>query len=185
MQLLAGSIQIGDLDGIRRILDRRPELANGRLVEHLADRTALHVVADWPGFFPRGPEVVHLLVSYGADPNPPRENPGNENPLASSDDVGVLWHAAGLGLVDRIDELVASDPPSERALGQAFWHACAGAHRRAAERLLDLGADRDWVLLPDWDQTPLDTARRSGTARDLLITWLEQIGARSGAHRDG
>ena len=223
IQLLAGRIQFGDLDGIREILDRRPELASIRLGEHLKGRTALHVVADWPGFFPRGPEVVRLLVSYGADPNPPRDNPGDENPLhwaASSDDVDVaralievgadidapdgsigtplgnaigyccwhvaellyqrgarvevLWHAAGLGLVERIDELVASNPPSERAVSEAFWHACSGGHRRAAQRLLELGADPNWVLHPYSDKTPLDAARRIGTARDLLIGWLEE-----------
>ncbi|MGH8996408.1 MAG: ankyrin repeat domain-containing protein [Acidimicrobiales bacterium] len=226
VQLLAGAIQTGDLDGIRRILDRRPELANGPLGEHLKERTALHVVADWPGFFPRGPEVVRLLVSHGADPNPPLTKPGDENPLhwaASSDDVDVaralidigadieapdgsigtplgnaigyccwhvaellfqrgarvdvLWHAAGLGLVDRINDLVESDPPSRQALSEAFWHACSGARRRAAQRLLELGADPSWVLRPHSDETPLGAARGLGTARSLLITWLEEIGA--------
>lgn len=227
IQLLAGAIQTGDLDGIRRILDQHPEMASIPLGEHLKGRTALHVVADWPGFFPRGPEVVELLVSYGADPNPPREKPGDENPLhwaASSDDVDVaralidagadieaaagsigtplgnaigyscwhvadllyqrgarvdvLWHAAGLGLVDRIDELVEADPPDADAVSGAFWHACSGGRRRAAQRLLELGADPNWVLAPHSDQTPIDAARGTGTARDLLITWLEGIGAR-------
>jgi hypothetical protein len=32
-------------------------------------RTTLHLVTDWPGYFPRGPDIVKLLIDAGADPN--------------------------------------------------------------------------------------------------------------------
>jgi hypothetical protein len=34
-------------------------------------RTPLHLVVDWPGYFPNGPEVALLLLASGADPNVP------------------------------------------------------------------------------------------------------------------
>jgi uncharacterized protein len=58
-------------------------------------RTSLHLVDDWPGYFPNGPEVVKLLISPGADPSAPatvRDSENSETPLhwaASSDDVSV------------------------------------------------------------------------------------------------
>ena len=56
-------------------------------------RTPLHVVADWPGYFPNGPQVVRMLIAAGADPNArDPDQPRSETPLhwaASSDDVDV------------------------------------------------------------------------------------------------
>jgi uncharacterized protein len=63
-------------------------------------------------------------------------------------------------------------------ISQAFWHACAGSQRRAAERLLGLGADLNWV--PDYAHgTPLDAADGGGTQQSNVIEWLKQLGARS------
>jgi hypothetical protein len=28
----------------------------------------LHLVTDWPGYFPSGPQIVRLLIDAGADP---------------------------------------------------------------------------------------------------------------------
>ena len=33
------------------------------------DATLLHVVADWPGYFPMCPTAVRMLVDAGADPD--------------------------------------------------------------------------------------------------------------------
>jgi ankyrin repeat protein len=191
-------------------------------------RTALHVVADWPGFFPNGAAITRLLIAMGADPNDRGEpTPGSETPLhwaASSDDADVaaalidgganvevpdgsigtpldnaigygcwnvarllvargarvdkLWHAAALGMVDRVDELLATTSSSTSELSQAFWHACAGGQRRAAGRLLIEGADLNWE--PDYAHgTPIDAARGLGTAQQSVIRWLEELGARS------
>jgi len=186
-------------------------------------RTPLAVVADWPGFFPNGPEIVRLLVAAGADPDGNRL--GDETPLhwaASSDDAHVAaalidagadidapdgsigtplanavgygcwevahllvargarvdepWVAAAMGLLDRLAELLG-ERPDPAVVPQAFWHACSGAQRRAAERLLARGADLAWV--PDYASgTPLDAARGVGTQRDNVIGWLEAVGAR-------
>ena len=92
--------------------------------------------------------------------------------------VDKLWHAAALGMVDRVDELLATTSSSTSELSQAFWHACAGGQRRAAGRLLIEGADLNWE--PDYAHgTPIDAARGLGTAQQSVIRWLEELGARS------
>src|SRR5579859_4532479 len=94
--------------------------------------------------------------------------------------VDKLWHAAALGMMARLEELLTEDHSSE-ALSQAFWHACAGGQRRAAELLLSRGADLNWV--PDYAQgTALDAAHRVGTRRENVISWLREKGARSTQH---
>ena len=92
-------------------------------------------------------------------------------------------HAVGsgrvLGLIDRIQAFLdASPPPTPEDVTHAFWSSCHGGQRRAAELLLDHGADINWKA--DWDGcTPLDAARREG-ANDL-VAWLHHRGARSAA----
>src|SRR5262249_45459009 len=135
-------------------------------------RTPLHVVADWPGYFPNGPEIARILLDAGADPNARDPEPGSETPLhwaASSDDVDVaaalidggadletpdgsigtpldnavgyacwhvarlleqrgarvdkLWHAAALGMLDRLEQLLVSESDPEQ-ISKGFWHAC-------------------------------------------------------------
>jgi len=91
--------------------------------------------------------------------------------------VDVLWHAAALGDLARVHELMA-DQPDAGEVSKAFWHACSGAQRRTAEYLLGHGADLNWV--PDYAQgTPLDAATGSGTRRGNVTTWLRELGARS------
>jgi hypothetical protein len=228
---LVVAIRGGDVDGVQRIVGEVPGMARAPLGGRFKSRTALHVVADWPGFFPQGPQVVRLLLAAGADPD--ARSPGDETPLhwaASSDDVDVaaalidggadieapdgsigtpldnaigyacwqvaallvargarvdrLWHAAAMGMLDRLEELLTSAAPASGEVSQAFWHACSAGRRRAAERLLAAGADLNWV--PDYAEgTPLDAARGRGTGRDNLITWLQEQGATSTADRHG
>jgi len=89
-----------------------------------------------------------------------------------------LWHAAALGILGRIEELLGADPPpSTEDINHAFWQACHGGQRRTAELLLDRGADVNWI--PDYAQgTGLDVSRGPDTRRDLLATWLGQHGGR-------
>lgn len=91
--------------------------------------------------------------------------------------IDKLWHAAALGLLTRLTELTEEESESEE-VSKAFWHACAGGQRRAAEYLLLRGADLNWV--PDYAEgTPLDTASGLGTRQENVITWLREKGARS------
>lgn len=91
--------------------------------------------------------------------------------------VEKLWHAGALGMLDRLDDLLAAGTDPEQ-ISQGFWHSCAAGQRRAAERLLSAGADLNWE--PDYAQgTPLDTAAGIGTRQENVIGWLQSIGARS------
>ena len=88
----------------------------------------------------------------------------------------TLWQAAALGLMERVDEYFkAVPPPTPDEITNAFWCACHGGQRAAAECLLDRGADLNWV---GYDKlSPLDAANRSGAA--ALVQWLRDQGAKS------
>jgi uncharacterized protein len=224
---LVAAIHSGDIESVQRIVADAPQLASGPLGGRFKTRTALHVVADWPGYFPNGPQIVPLLIAAGADPDYRDTGPGSETPLhwaASSDDVDVaaalidggadielpngsigtpldnaigygcwhvarllvargarvdkLWHAGAIGLLDRLEALLDTAKPTREEVSQAFWHACAGGQRRAAERLLAAGADLNWE--PDYAHgTPLDAASGLGTRQENVIGWLKDKGAHS------
>src|SRR5437660_578521 len=93
--------------------------------------------------------------------------------------VERLWHAAALGMISRVEALLAgSPPPTTKDINNAFWHACAGGQRRVAEYLLARGADINWI--PDYAKvTPLDAAGTLHTRRDTLVTWLRDQDAKS------
>jgi hypothetical protein len=102
--------------------------------------------------------VARLLVSRGAR-------------------VDKAWHAGALGMLDRLEVILGTAPQAED-VSQAFWHACAGGQRRAAEYLLSRGADLNWE--PEYAHgTGLDAAGGLGTQQQNVITWLRDLGARS------
>jgi hypothetical protein len=224
---LRTAVHGGDLDLVGRLIAGNPALARARFVARGGSSTALHFVTDWPGYFPNGPDIVHLLIDAGADPNGTTTGTGKpETPMhyaASSDDVDVavalidrgadletpdgsigtpldnaigygcwhvarllatrgariekVWHAAALGLLDTLETLLVPEIDREE-ISKAFWHACTAGQRRAAERLLNAGADLSWV--PDYAEgTALDAATGLGTRQENVITWLRSIGARS------
>ena len=115
----------GDIDAIRRLLAKDPRLARAVLVDRKGGfGTALHMVADWPGYFPNGPQIVRLLIQAGADPSFRHPTRCDETALhwaASSDDVDV---AAALidGGAD-IDVPGGSiGTPLANAVGYGCWH---------------------------------------------------------------
>jgi uncharacterized protein len=221
------AVHAGDVGSIQRLLQNDPALATARIGGRGGGTTTpLHLVTDWPGYFPNGPQIVRLLIGAGADPNACTSPDPPETPLhyaASNDDVDVAealieegadvevphgsigtpldnavgygcwhvarllvtrgatvdkaWQAAGLGMLGRLEELLGSDPPAAQ-VSQAFWHACTGSQRRAAEYLLSCGADLNWE--PDYAHgTPLDAASGPSTRQENVISWLRELGARS------
>jgi hypothetical protein len=66
------AIKGGDIPALERLLAARPGLATvgitGRKGPEAGVRTPLHVVTDWPGYFPAGPAIVGILIAAGADP---------------------------------------------------------------------------------------------------------------------
>lgn len=91
--------------------------------------------------------------------------------------VDKLWHAAALGMLGRLDELLATTPPpTAEEIDEAFWQACHGGQRRAAERLLAGGAAID--ATPGYsERTALDVAAGPDTRREQLVSWLRERGA--------
>ena len=88
----------------------------------------------------------------------------------------TLWQAAALGLMDRVDEyFTLVPPPTPDEITNAFWCACHGGQRTAAEYLLGRGADLNWIGYDGL--TPLDAATRSSASE--LVEWLRSRGARS------
>jgi uncharacterized protein len=86
--------------------------------------------------------------------------------------VERLWHAAALGLLDRLEELLTQSPGGED-ISHAFWQACHGGQRRAAERLLGAGADLAYH--PGYaDETAAQIAASHGEQRSNLLRWLSE-----------
>jgi uncharacterized protein len=144
-------------------------------------------------------DVAEALISGGAD----METPGGSigTPLDNAVGYGCwnvarllvqsgarvteLWHAAALGLMPQVEELLAASPaPSPDDITEAFWQACHGGQRRTAERLLASGADPD--ASPGYsDQTAAQIAADPGTQRENLITWLRDRSQQTTIARPG
>jgi ankyrin repeat protein len=124
---LTAAIHAGDLDALARLLAERPELARARIAgRHGGWRTPLHLVADWPGYFPDGPAVVRLLIAAGADPSAPGGEGPSETPLhwaASSDDVEVAAALIDGGAdIEAPGASIAGGGPLDDAVGYGCWH---------------------------------------------------------------
>jgi ankyrin repeat protein len=136
--------------------------------------------------------MLDALLDAGADIEAPGAVIGGGTPLADAVAFGqwqaarrlvergartTLWQAAALGLMDRVEEhLARCTLPAADDVNRAFWFACHGGQTRAAEHLLDRGADLNWI--PGWEKrTPLDTARREHA--DEVVEWLRSKGAKS------
>ena len=223
---LVAAIHSGDIDAVQRIVSGTPELVRAPLGGRFKTRTALHVVADWPGYFPNGPEIVRSSSLRAPTPttatpsrvprrrctgrpaattptSPPRSSTAAPTSKSRTDRSARLstmpsdtaagmspasWSPAAPGSTScgmparsacSTASRSCSTPRTRRTeeVSQAFWHACAGGQRRAAERLLAAGADLNWE--PDYAVgTPLDTAAGLGTRQENVIGWLRDRGAR-------
>jgi uncharacterized protein len=135
--------------------------------------------------------VLDALLDNGADIEANGACIGGGTPLADAVAFGQwkaarrliergalanLWQAAGLGLIARVkDHFANAVPPKSEEITNAFWCACHGGQREAAEYLLGQGAEINWVGYDNL--TPLDAAGRS--AAKELVEWLTNQGARS------
>jgi len=122
---IVSAIRQGDVDGVGSLVREHAGLA-GALIRDAKDgtRSLLHVVTDWPGYFPAGPQIVRLLIDAGADPSFRHPTRCDETPLhwaASSDDVDV---AAALidGGADIEVPGGSIGTPLANAVGYGCWH---------------------------------------------------------------
>jgi uncharacterized protein len=150
------------------------------------DETPLHYAASSDDV-----DVAEALIDAGADIETPDGSIGTplDNAVgygcwhvarllvARGASVDKAWHAAALGMLGRLEALLGSNLPAEE-VSKAFWHACTGGQRRAAEYLLSRGADLNWE--PNYAHgTPLDAASGVSTRQENVISWLRELGARS------
>ena len=141
---LVGAIRAGVLSVVERLLAGHPGLATARILDSGGcSRTPLHVVADWPGHFPRGPELVVVLVGAGADPDAAVVGGRHpETPLhwsASSDDAQVAAALLDAGAdIEAPGASIAGGSPLDDAVGYGCW--------QVARLLVERGArvDRLW-----------------------------------------
>jgi ankyrin repeat protein len=223
------AIKKGDIESLKSLLTRHPDLANVRINDGKSSRSLLHIATDWPGHYPKTRETITTLIDAGADVNARFIGAHTETPLhwsASNDDVTALdvlldngadieasgaviaggsplndavgfgqWNAArrlvergakvdlrlasALGMMNNVeDRFNGETQPEPEEINLAFWYACHGGQKKAAEYLLEKGADINW--LPPWEnRTPLDAKEREGP-KDL-VDWLRTKGAVSAA----
>jgi uncharacterized protein len=137
------AVKGGDLDSLKRLLSANPRLSNARITDNRGgSRTLLHLVTDWPGFFPNGPAVVKLLIAAGShpdgkpEPREPQSQSDGETPLhwaASSDDVEVAEALlVGGADIEARGGSIAGGTPLENAIGYGCW--------RVARLLVNRGA---------------------------------------------
>ena len=133
-------------------------------------------------------ELIDALLDAGADIERPGSSIDGGPPLQSATGYGQMqavrrlvergavyfvWHAAALGLMTELAELLA-DAPSSDDLGGALWNAARNGQISAGQLLVEHGADVNWRA-PWSDETPLGIARAAG--QDEMAAWLLDNGA--------
>jgi ankyrin repeat protein len=135
---LVRTIRTGDIDSLQGLLREEPGLARARIRRAKGESISpLHVVTDWPGYFPNGPAAARELLAAGADPNAGVEGGWHtETPLhwaASSDDVEVAEALIDGGAdIEAMGASIAGGTPLDDAVAYGCW--------RVARLLVDRGA---------------------------------------------
>lgn len=138
------AIHMGDIGGLRSLLDEHPELVRCEfgLTDDTGEpcvmtRTILHVATDWPGHFPNNAETVRVLIGVGA---------AVDARFAGGHHIETALHwAASSDDVEVIDVLLdaGADIEARGAViggGTAMSDATAFGQWEAARRLLERGA---------------------------------------------
>jgi Ankyrin repeats (3 copies) len=149
------AVHSGDLGTLRQLVEEHPGLASSGLGGAAGGRTPLHVVTDWPGFFPNGPEAAQLLIDAGADVDAHGDDENGETPLhwaASSDDAAVAAVLIDAGADVNMPH-GSIGTPLANAVGYGCWNvarllvACGatvhGLWEAAALGLLDALEERE------------------------------------------
>jgi uncharacterized protein len=130
------AIKEGDLDSLQRMLAAHPEISTARIGDDRGSATRLHVVTDWPGFFPNGPAVVKMLITAGSDPNARTvgaEKKEGETPLqytASNDDVEVAESLLiGGADIEARGGSIAGGTALENAIGYGCWRVAQAVNQ--------------------------------------------------------
>jgi uncharacterized protein len=139
-------------------------------------------------------EMIDALIGAGADIEAPGAGLGGGTRL--DDAFGQwpaarrlvergartgLWHAAALGLMDRVEASFAvMPPPSKDDVAESFWQACQGGSMPPPNTCLPGGEPE---LGGYDDRTPLDMAVRSGAGD--LVEWLAAQGTKSSSDLGG
>jgi ankyrin repeat protein len=117
------AIRSGEIDDLHGLLSDHPDLVAWGLGPGGA-RRPLHVVTDWPGYFPNGPEVARMLIAAGAEVDYRGPDGTGETALhwaASSDDADVA-----VALIEGGADIEAPagsiGTPLDNAIGYACWN---------------------------------------------------------------
>jgi hypothetical protein len=118
------AIRRGDVTRLRALLGEHLDLPSWSLGPPGRTRRPLHVVTDWPGFFPNGPVIAEMLCAAGADVDWRGEDGSGETPLhwaASSDDADVARVLIDSGAdIDMPDGSIGT--PLDNAVGYGCWN---------------------------------------------------------------
>jgi ankyrin repeat protein len=136
-------------------------------------------------------DAINVLVENGADLEARGGVIGGGTPLSDATAFGQwkaayrlvelgaipsLFDMAALDLVDELQKSFVAKLPSSDQINDIFWGACHGGRIKAAQFILDHGANVNAV--PSWENlTPLDVAIRSKASE--LVEWLREQGGKT------
>lgn len=138
------AIRYGEVERLSELLANHPDLVTWQWGGPGRSRDPLHVVTDWPGFFPNGPRIARMLIEAGAVVDDRGVDGLGETALhwaASSDDADVA-----AVLIEAGADLEAPGgsigTPLDNAVGYGCWNVARLLVARGArvERLWQAAA---------------------------------------------